>query len=186
MLAKELSKTGCKQFCGFGKQQSKVMPPRSSSLDVCTARAKEASSPIDKKPLATSQLRLNKATKTQRLILQTTPVQSAALRWPLLLLLLLLHLLLHHLLFFLLKALFVAVVVRTARSSNPALGAKQLCIVKKSASALTGKAGTRRTALRRTRSSDCDYRFDQKEECSMIGRDLSNSSYWFCRGPTGP
>jgi hypothetical protein len=35
-------------------------------------------------------------------------------------------------------------------------------------------------------SSDRDCRFDQREESSMIGRDLFNTPCRICRRPTGP
>ena len=42
------------------------------------------------------------------------------------------------------------------------------------------------SAARQDASSDRDCRFDQKEECSMIGRDLLNIPCRICRRQTGP
>jgi hypothetical protein len=68
-----------KQLGGIRKRQIKVLPPRSTALDAFTKRAKTTSPQIHKKPLASSQLQLNRVMQMQRRFLKAASVQAVAL-----------------------------------------------------------------------------------------------------------
>jgi hypothetical protein len=98
-MAKGLIATKRKQWVGTRKQLSKVILSRRSLLDSIITMAKMASRLLDKKLLASSQLRQNRATQAHRSVLKTILEQAVAHCWALL--------------FFLHNAQLVVVVLKT-------------------------------------------------------------------------